>query len=636
MSNLALGNDWTSGTAPQFVPNTDCQLELSAATAGTLLDLGNVASITAAFKSAASPDAAPVLAVTVTPSSAGWNANPAAAAGDDVVPGYAVYSSGGSYTVGVQAGGVYSWEPGADDYALQNGSGGSYVAGSNLVASLSSPKYTHSGTPYYYTLGTLVSAGSFYQWFAGSAADTGVSKTLGGASQTLVGGFFLATGTDALNGSGSGTTAVGAQVFAAQAGANMVGLTAVAYSAGTPATTGSNLVLSPQYYNSGTNLVPVGAVYTTSGSPYRYTLTGLTTGATYYYTTGSVADTGVSSPALAATGYFVAGGTSVVLLGSGSGAVAVGASVYLVSASAGNFVSPGQFVVSGLTAGNTYYYALGANDSAVGGNVAASGFFTAAGASAVLTGSGSVTAQLYATASTGSYTVNNLSVGQVYYYTKGGSDTNITSGGTTLAASGFFTAATSSALLTGTASAPVTAAVQQIAALASGSFVAAASSVMLTGAASQPVTAVITGNVGWKDGSDQHCVVPLSHAQTASASFPVPAGGTASYTLQVSAIMSGGNQELLGYGSITAVDDGFASGPPSATDLVPSAAAYTAGSYTLTGLTNGKVYCWVEGANDTGCGSLTATGYFIASGTTQLLSGTGALPVTATVFLVNQ
>ena len=72
------------------------------------------------------------------------------------------------------------------------------------------------------------------------------------------------------------------------------------------------------------------------------------------------------------------------------------------------------------------------------------------------------------------------------------------------------------------------------------------------------------------------------------------------------------------------------------TSLIPTATAYAAGSYTLTGLTIGKSYKWVKGANDTNCivnGSitLTATGVFTATATSVTLTGSGTSTITAVV-----
>jgi hypothetical protein len=65
-------------------------------------------------------------------------------------------------------------------------------------------------------------------------------------------------------------------------------------------------------------------------------------------------------------------------------------------------------------------------------------------------------------------------------------------------------------------------------------------------------------------------------------------------------------------------------------NYIPAGSAYDAnGHYTLTGLTNGVLWGWSQGANDTSCAGLTASGEFTASGPTQLLVGTPNSLVTA-------
>lgn len=65
-------------------------------------------------------------------------------------------------------------------------------------------------------------------------------------------------------------------------------------------------------------------------------------------------------------------------------------------------------------------------------------------------------------------------------------------------------------------------------------------------------------------------------------------------------------------------------------NLIPAGANYDVlGNYTVSGLVIGTVYYWSKGANDSGCHGLTSTGFFTATGTTQLITGTASQAVTA-------
>lgn len=66
---------------------------------------------------------------------------------------------------------------------------------------------------------------------------------------------------------------------------------------------------------------------------------------------------------------------------------------------------------------------------------------------------------------------------------------------------------------------------------------------------------------------------------------------------------------------------------------IPGGATYSGGgNYTATGLTSGLQYYWSKNGNDTSCAGLTSSGVFVASGTTQVLVGTGSASVTATLW----
>jgi hypothetical protein len=187
--------------------------------------------------------------------------------------------------------------------------------------------------------------------------------------------------------------------------------------------------------------------------------------------------------------------------------------------------------------------------------------------------------------------------------------------------------------LVGQAGGAVTASIQQVKLATSGTFIAAGNTVTFIGTAASSVTAQLQGSVGWANGTDQLCVIPFSNSQT---TLNTPDGGSTTYWLLVTAVTTIGNKLVLGAGNIIATDSGQGKGVLT-NNLVPGAAAYSVGgSYTLTGLTPGFVYFWKMGANDTGCGPLTATGSFMATTSSVVLTGTASLPVTAVVYATNQ
>jgi len=68
-------------------------------------------------------------------------------------------------------------------------------------------------------------------------------------------------------------------------------------------------------------------------------------------------------------------------------------------------------------------------------------------------------------------------------------------------------------------------------------------------------------------------------------------------------------------------------------NLVPSGAAYTAGSYTLTGLTKNSYYYFVLGANDTSVAGVTSPQFFNSGNSTSAtLLGSGTSLITSTVY----
>lgn len=353
----------TGQNPPGFVANTDIAFELGFLFDEVLIDASDITQVTLAVKPLSNPDAAALMAGSVAPGSTGWNALCAQVSGNNVVPSYATFSSGGSYTAGVQAGASYTWTRGANDLTLSNNSAN--VTGSNLVPT------GHSYAGGNYSISGLLTSGLFYQWLAGSANDVGVN---GAVPAT---GFFIATGADTLNGTGS--TSVTAAVYPAVHGSNMV--PGVTYS-GTATATGTNLIPGNPSYSGG-----------------AYTLTGLTVGATYYWTQGA---NDLTAPGLQYSGLFVATATSVTLTGTGN--LPVTATVQATTM---------QYTLNGLATGSVYYWTKGANDVSCG-TLTASGLFTAAASSIVLAGASNaaITAQvqLVSSQTNGTFTASSDTV----------------------------------------------------------------------------------------------------------------------------------------------------------------------------------------------------------------------------------
>jgi uncharacterized protein YaaQ len=184
--------------------------------------------------------------------------------------------------------------------------------------------------------------------------------------------------------------------------------------------------------------------------------------------------------------------------------------------------------------------------------------------------------------------------------------------------------------LTGASNTLVTASVEPVYATTNGTFTAAGNTVALTGEANQPITAQIAGAPGWNALTDQHAIVPFSHTAT---NLAAAQGSYTQYALQVVATMTNGNLEVW-YGAILVFDDGFASGTPTAGDLVPSGAQYdSSGNYTLAGLVAGYTYYWIKGVDDATASGLTQTGSFVPAGGSVVLTGTPNSNVTAVVYL---
>ena len=614
----------TNGT-PSFNVGTDIQFNLADAINGTLTDCSQIASVTLAIKPSSDVDAAayPNLTGTATTATTGWNGNPASLAGQQLIPSYAQYTAG-SYTFGVQAGASYSWIAGANDLTLSNSAtpGTNLVTGSNLIP---------SGKTYPYTFPTGVSAlltnGSIYKWIAGSSNDTGVNSL---TTTQIATGFFKATGSDTLQGSGSVT----AEVYPAAAGNNIVP-GAITY----PTTT---LV---QYGTTG--LIPSNQTYSTSisGKTYgTYLLTGLTIGSTYIYYLGSnePSTTGSIGGLTAATGTFVALTSSVLLTGNPTSTVTT--QVYHTIGSASTYI------LSTLTIGQTYLYTINSdtNGSLVCGTttLTATGFFTALSSSATLTGPGgaavTATVQLVSVVTTGSF----IAAGNTITLT-GVSGTSVTaqltgsvgwqSGSDQLCIIPFGNSVTTLSTPDG----GYTTYWLLVTATTKGS------NILVLGAG--PINAVDSGqgkglltNNAVPSGAVYSAATGSAASVTATISSSavtgftgLSGGGSYSQTNPPAVVITGGGgtgataYATVNAGGVVTAVTLTAGGTGYAT--VPSV-AFVTNTYVLT-VMPGFVYFWGKGANDTGAPGLSVSGTFYTGSSPVLLTGSGN--VTATVYAVN-
>jgi hypothetical protein len=622
--------DAVANGTPTFNVGTDIQFNLADAINGVLTDDSQFSSVTLAIKNTSDEDSAAIISATVTPANAGWNGNPCQTPGSNIIPGYAQYSNvgaGASATATVAAGAV------TGTTSLVGGSG--YATPPLILV-----------TP---TSGDIPTTLAVLTAVLTSGVVTGIAVTTPGAGYTHVPTLtFIALQT---------------YVFGVQTGASYtwtIGENDFSLLNGSTPVVGSNLV----------NTANVGSTgYNTTGAA---TLSGLTANGFYYFLLGAN-DTHVAGFTATAPPYFTPTGTTAALVGTANAQIT--SQVY--PATAGNNIVPaaisypattlvatltnvnnfvqtvggsvtttylanGTAVLQGLTPGKTYAYTLGANDLSINGvasTTAQTGLFTPVSSTVLLTGTGGQTIGVNVFTTIGSasnYTLNNLKVGTSYYYTLN-SDTSIQCGTTILTSIGFFTATATSAILTGPGGSAVTGSVQPLSVPGTGTFIAAGNTVTFIGTAASSVTAQLQGSVGWANGTDQLCVIPFSNSQT---TLSTPDGGSTTYWLLVTAVTTIGNKLVLGAGNIIATDSGQGKGVLT-NNLVPGAAAYSVeGSYTLTGLTPGFVYFWNMGANDTGCGPLTATGSFMATTSSVVLTGKASLPVglpvTAVVYATNQ
>lgn len=367
------------GSTPQFYAGTGVQFELSAALNSAIIDASALASVMLEIKPSSDEDAKAIVWAKATPSSAGWNSNAAATAGQQLVPSYATYSGAGPYTyvVGVQTGATYAWVSGANDLTLSNN--GAMVAGSQLVpygAAYSGGAYSLTG----------LTAGAVYGYFLG--ADDASLTPYGGAAATGSGFFVQGNGTTATL-AGSGSSAVTAEVYAATLSNNIVPGNSLFPTTALVAT-GSSLPNPANYVNPGVGLcyvVPsLSATVTTystavSGQTYgTATLQGLVPGVTYAYSLGAqdLSIAGITA-ATAQNGLFTPTTSTVVLTGVLNTNITT--KIYATQGASSTYG------VGGLTVGQTYFYKLNGSAS-VNGSVAATGFFTASTSQVSVTGPG--------------------------------------------------------------------------------------------------------------------------------------------------------------------------------------------------------------------------------------------------------
>jgi hypothetical protein len=241
-------------------------------------------------------------------------------------------------------------------------------------------------------------------------------------------------------------------------------------------------------------------VFATTGANSAYALTGLASGSTYYWAKGANDVNVVSgTTTLTNSGFFTASSSQATLTGTGGSAVT--ATVQLVTpSSGGTFVAAGNTVsfvgtasaaVTATATGNAGWNTMSDQLCVVPLSHSQTSLSVPTGGSqaywllvtAVTTGgnvvlgvgqvnfvdlgnasNSSVPNNLISSgtnySSGGSYTLNGLIVGGVYYWGQGANDTNVSGTGfTTLTSSGNFVAGATSVTLTGTASQSVTAAV---------------------------------------------------------------------------------------------------------------------------------------------------------------------------------
>lgn len=140
----------------------------------------------------------------------------------------------------------------------------------------------------------------------------------------------------------------------------------------------------------------------------------------------------------------------------------------------------------------------------------------------------------------------------------------------------------------------------------------------------------------WDDDEGQHAVAVFSNAE---ANLDLAGKNKGSFWLVVSYLTTASPAKLITVygGPIDVYEDATPdSGPISGGNLVVVDSMYSSGGvFLLEGLTEGKVYSWTKGSDDTnlvnGTETLTATGLFTAQGTSATLNGTPDAGVSAIV-----
>lgn len=140
----------------------------------------------------------------------------------------------------------------------------------------------------------------------------------------------------------------------------------------------------------------------------------------------------------------------------------------------------------------------------------------------------------------------------------------------------------------------------------------------------------------WENKSAQHCIIPFTSAETR---LDLRGANKRDFWLAVIARTAAGNRITLMSTLLTLHHDGedeTSNVPPTGSSIIPQGASYNgAGLYVLNGLTAGRTYSYVLGANDTklvnGGEELLESGNFTANGTTATLHGDVSTLVTATI-----
>lgn len=141
----------------------------------------------------------------------------------------------------------------------------------------------------------------------------------------------------------------------------------------------------------------------------------------------------------------------------------------------------------------------------------------------------------------------------------------------------------------------------------------------------------------WNNGTDQHAVIRFTGEET---KLEMGSQNEQRFFWSVRARTVDGTDVTLGHGILIIYLDGVGGEttvtPPLGSSKVPAGQTYSgAGAYVLNGLVAGYSYTYEKGANDTdlvnGTETLTATGWFIAQGTSVTLHGTASALITALV-----